>query len=216
MSIAKKFVIPGALAVVTATLIFSTNAFAHVTVKPAEVATASYQTFTINVPNEKTISTTALKVDIPEGVTGATPTVKPGWTISTEKDGQGETARVTSITWTGGEIADGLRDEFTFSAKTPEKDGKIEWKAYQTYADGTVVSWNKAESDSGHGVESNSGPFSVTNVSNSVTGEEGHLHDDEASKGSNNEPASRDWALYTSVAALVVGLGALFVALRKK
>lgn len=205
---------PGLIVAGIVSLGLSTATYAHVTVKPAEVATASYQTFTVSVPNEKTIPTTEIKLDIPQGVTGATPTVKPGWEITTEKDGEGEAARVTSITWSGGEVGDGLRDEFTFSAKTPEKDGKIEWKAYQTYSDGTVVAWDKAESTSGHGEESSSGPFSVTNVSEEVENDD--PSHDKSSAQSDVSSSTNDWALYTSVAALLIGLGALFVALRKK
>ncbi|MBH2007427.1 YcnI family protein [Candidatus Saccharibacteria bacterium] len=213
MNLIKKL-LSGVVLVGIVSLSLSTVTYAHVTVKPAEVPTASYQTFTVSVPNEKTIATTKIKLDIPEGITGATPTVKPGWEISIEREGDGEAARVTSIIWSGGEIGDGLRDEFTFSAKTPEKDDKIEWKAYQTYSDDTVMAWDRAESEGGHGEASVSGPFSVTSVGTDVDSND-HLHDE--SLGKNND-ASRvsDWALYTSVAALLIGLGSLFVALRKK
>lgn len=185
----------------------ASNASAHVTVKPGEVQTASYQTFTVNVPNEKEIPTTSIRVAIPSAITGATPTQKSGWVVETKKDGD----TVTEITWTGGEIGQGLRDEFTFSAKTPDEVGTVEWKAYQTYADGTVVAWDQDESVEGHGHEDESkGPLSVTSViaapvdSTMVVAEEV----DRA-----NSSAQR--AQYFSIAAVVVALVAVFFATRK-
>lgn len=135
--------------------------FAHVTVKPSEALTGTYQTFTTSVPNEKDTPTVAIRVVIPESVESVTPTVKPGWLIETKKYGD----KVTEITWTGGSIPAQMRDEFTFSAHLPSEAGDIHWKAYQTYQDGTVVSWDQTPSDKhGHGEDENKGPYSTTVV----------------------------------------------------
>ncbi len=181
------------------------NASAHVTVKPGEVATAAYQTFTVSVPNEKDIPTTAVRVVVPSGVANVTPTQKSGWSIETKQDGE----NVSEITWKDGEIAEGLRDEFTFSAKTPAEPGNIEWKAYQTYSDGTVVAWDQAETGDGHGDE-NKGPFSVTSVvadtsPNTATSEE-------VARANSN--AQR--AMYIAIAAVAIALISVFFATRKK
>ena len=183
---------------------------AHVVVKPGEVATATYQVFTVSVPNEKDISTVSVKVVIPEGMQSVTPTNKPGWTVATEKNSTNDGASVASITWSGGEIADGLRDEFTFSAKTPDEATEMQWKAYQTYADGTVVSWDQTEDDNAHGEGTTSGPLSVTNV----------VADVEASSGESDAvvadaQASADRALYVAVIGVVLGLVAVFLATQK-
>lgn len=179
---------------------------AHVTVKPGEVETASYQTFIVSVPNEKDIPTTVVKVVIPEGVTNITPTQKVGWKISMEKEGNKEI-----IVWSGNEIPEALRDEFTFSAKTPEKPGELKWKAYQTYSDGTVVSWDKDEQKSSHS-SSNTGPFSVTSVVST------HGDNDESTneKSLTEAQVNADRALYIAVASLIVSFISIFLVTRKK
>lgn len=212
MKSVKKFAVPSVLAAGVVSLTLSQSAFAHVTVKPAEVATASYQTFTVSVPNEKNNPTTKIKLDIPEGLTSVTPTVKQGWTIEKKTEGEGESEKVTSVTWSGGEIDEGLRDEFTFSAKTPDDTSELRWDAYQTYEDGSTVAWDMNESKGGHSHDdfSSEGPASVTVVSADVESDHGHDRADEETE------ASGDWALYISVTALLVGFGALFAALYRK
>ena len=204
------------LAVVTLFMsaVTATASFAHVTVKPGEVGSASYQVFTVNVPNEKEIPTVSVKVLVPDSVASVTPTKKAGWTISTEKEGSGHDAKVTSITWSGSEITDGLREEFTFSAKTPVEPTELQWKAYQTYADGTVVSWDQKESEEGHGhgIGADSGPYSVTNVTDlpTVAGDS-HDHNEEIEAAQ----TAADRGMYLGAAGLAVGLIAVFLATRK-
>lgn len=184
------------------------SAFAHVTVKPGEVATATYQVFTVSVPNEKNIPTVAVKVEMPAAIASVTPTSKTGWKVTIERDGNDENAVVTAITWSGGEIAVGLRDEFTFSAKTPNEDTELKWKAYQTYSDGTAVSWDKEDEGDNHGKDSNSGPLSVTNVTKDAEAED--------SSNSNDAKVAADRAMYVAVAGVVLGLVSVFLATRKK
>jgi len=181
-----------------------TNASAHVTVKPGEVTTATYQTFTVNVPNEKDIPTTGVRVIVPANVTSVTPTQKSGWSVETKKDGD----VVSEITWKDGEIGNGLRDEFTFSAKTPAETGNIEWKAYQTYSDGTVVAWDQAESGDGHGGE-DKGPLSVTSIV-AATNETSATSD--AVDAANSKTMT---AIYIAIAAVVIALISVFFATRK-
>lgn len=155
------FLIIGALVGVF-TLAVPATTFAHVTVKPSTGLPAAYQTFTTSVPNEKEIPVTEIRLVIPSEIGSVTPTVKQGWAISTEKSGD----KVTEIVWRGGTIDAGLRDEFTFSAQLPAKESEVIWKAYQTYQDGSVVSWDQKPADD-HGHESEDetkGPYSVTSV----------------------------------------------------
>lgn len=139
------------------------QAFAHVVVKPAEVKVGAFQTFNVSVPVEKEIPTVALKVVIPSGLKYITPTVKQGWTINVVKEGEGESAVVKEINWQYGSIPAGQRDDFTFSAQVPEVASELKWKAYQTYADGTVVAWEAEPTDSEEKSDS-SGPYSTTAV----------------------------------------------------
>lgn len=73
-------------------------------------------------------STNALTVEIPAGVTGAKPQPKAGWKLS-------ETA--TTITWSGGELADDQFDEFGIRVTWPklaagESSKKFYFKSVQT------------------------------------------------------------------------------------
>lgn len=143
-------------------LLMPASAYAHVSVKPAEAIAGEYQTFAANVPNEKEISVTALRLVVPTDVKSVTPTAKQGWEITTKKTGE----NVTEIIWSGGTIDAGLRDEFTFSAKVPADEGSIIWKAYQTYQDGSIVAWDQEPADD-HSHDSKDeakGPYSVTSV----------------------------------------------------
>jgi uncharacterized protein YcnI len=193
----------------TGAVMTSPLAFAHVVVRPSEVVTAGYQTFSAGVPNEKDVAMTELRIVMPSGLKSVSPSVKPGWTINTEKTGSGESTNITSITWTNGAIDSGLRDDFTFSAQVPEKTTSLEWKAYQTFADGSMVSWDK----SGDTESDTSGPFSVTKV---VTKTESDEASEAAIQAANNAAASADSALYVAIAAIVVGIGGVYVGLRKK
>lgn len=194
------------------TLVLHTTTFAHVTVKPAEVVAAGYQTFTVSVPNEKSIPTVSVKVLIPESIASATPTQKSGWEIVKEVTGTGEEAATKSLMWQGGSIADGTRDEFTFSAKVPEKVSELQWKAYQTYADGTVVAWDEA-TDGGHGGDATSGPFSVTKVVNESAQTTAVQKADQAAASAKT---TSERSLYVGIAALALSIVGIFLATRKR
>jgi uncharacterized protein YcnI len=150
-------------------------ASAHVVVQPAQVGVASFQVFSVNVPAEKAVPTVSLRLLIPSGLDEVIPTVKNGWTISTKLDKNGA---VNEIDWTGGSIPPNFRDEFTFSAQVPAQPTELKWKAYQTYQNGAVVSWDAtpAGSDDATG---NKGPYSITHVVND-------LNPPESSAASNN------------------------------
>lgn len=194
----------GAAAVFVLLGLSVSTASAHVTVKPGEVATSTYQVFTVSVPNEKDIPTTGVRLVVPETITNVTPTQKAGWDIEVKEDGD----RTSEISWKGGEVADGTRDEFTFSAKTPAEVGSVNWKAYQTYSDGSVVAWDQEESGDGHGDE-DKGPFSVTSV---VATPADKAVNSEAVKKAHSQ-ANR--ALYIAVAAVLIALIAVYFATRK-
>ncbi|WP_342153047.1 DUF1775 domain-containing protein [Methylorubrum sp. SB2] len=73
--------------------------------------------------------TTRVSVTIPEGVTGAKPMPKPGWTLATTRSAYAKpypsfhgtvTEGVTTITWSGGSLPDDQVDEFTFLARVSD------------------------------------------------------------------------------------------------
>ena len=133
-------------------------ASAHVVVLPAQAGIASFQIFTVNVP------TVAVKLLLPPGLDEVVPTVKSGWTINTKTAANGT---ITEIDWTGGSIPPNLRDDFTFSAQVPAQPTDLHWKAYQTYQDGSVVSWDATPSGSDDAT-GDKGPYSITHVVNDL------------------------------------------------
>ncbi len=149
---------------------FVLQASAHATVSPKTGNIGEWKTFTLAVPSEKPVATVGVRLEVPAGLSYVTPNVKPGWKIEVKKTGEGEAAVTTELNWKGGSIPAGQRDEFPFSVKLPAAAGAIAWKVYQTYADGTVVSWNqdpKAEQPKtaeGKSDFSKVGPYSETQV----------------------------------------------------
>lgn len=158
----KKVLISGFLVALSVILLPAT-AFAHVVVTPKEASTAQRLVFNISVPNEKAVDVTNLKVLIPDGVTSVMPTSKEGWTITAAKNTDDE---VTSITWSG-TIPTGERQDFSFSAQAPAKPTELNWKAYQTYADGSTVHWDQMPA-ANHESE-DAGPYSITKILDNTT-----------------------------------------------
>ncbi|MBI5133804.1 MAG: YcnI family protein [Candidatus Taylorbacteria bacterium] len=186
-------------------------ASAHVTVKPAQVGLAAFQTFTVSVPNEKDVPTTAVRLVVPEGLGHVMPSVKPGWRIEVKKvsvekaeaghgdedgDEHSTAERVSEIVWSGGSIPAGQRDEFTFSAQAPEREADIAWKAYQTYAGGVVVAWDMDPNAPKVEGEAHT-PYSKTRVINDLAGSK------------SPEGSSDTTALSVALVALVLSVFAL-------
>ncbi len=189
-----------------------TLASAHVVVKPQEAGVGAFQTFTIGVPNEKENSTVSLRLIIPEGLNYVSPNVKPGWTITVKKIGGGDTEKVTEIEWTGGTIPEGQRDDFLFSAQVPASEATIDWKAYQTYEDGTIVSWDQdpnamkdmSEDDKEKMEKEGKGPFSKTTIVDDLKVQE------KATQESSPKTANM-----LSIVALVLSILAIAMQLKK-
>ena len=88
------------------------------------------------------------------------------------------TEKITEITWTGGSIPAGQRDDFFFSAQVPAKESSIQWKAYQTYENGDVVSWdqnpadlkNMTDDEKEEAEKTGKGPYSETAIINDLSG----------------------------------------------
>ncbi len=142
------------------------TAFAHVAVHPNTAGIGTFQIFSVSVPVEKEVATVGLRLLIPSGLEEVLPNVKPGWHITVKKNGDA----VSEIDWTGGYIPPDERDDFVFGAQVPSQPTTLQWRAYQIYQDGTVVSWdqdpNKSQSDD---AVNDSGPYSETSVFNDLT-----------------------------------------------
>jgi uncharacterized protein YcnI len=203
------------IGIIAASLLITSQAWAHATVKPNTTGIGKFQSFTLGVPSEKPIATVGVRLVLPDGLNYVTPNVKPGWKIDIKKQtsehmmDDGKTTaetKVTEITWTGGSIPAEMRDEFLFSAQVPSQPTSLSWKVYQTYSDGSVVSWdqdpNAPQATSGHeDMNEETGPYSKTEVIDDLTA----TTSPEASTGnSNNSTATA--ALALSAVALAVAV----------
>jgi uncharacterized protein YcnI len=135
-------------------LLFATAsaASAHVTASPSEAPAGGFTVITFGVSHGCDGSpTTAIAIQIPEGVTSVKPTVVPGWDIEVEKadlaqpisDGEGGeiTDRVASVTYTAEEpLPDAYRQVFPISLKTPDAEGEqLAFPVVQTCTDGETA-----------------------------------------------------------------------------
>jgi uncharacterized protein YcnI len=199
-------------------LMLAAPAFAHVVVKPNQVGVAAFQTFTMGVPNEKDNPTVALKLLIPDGLKSVSPNVKPGWKVDIKKTGDGEDAKVTEIDWTNGSIPAGQRDDFVFSAQVPSDETTINWKAYQTYSDGKIVTWdqepktNMTDADREEMEKTGKGPYSQTKVVNDLTASSKSDHASDSMKSGASDKATTT----ISVVALALSAVALGMQLRNR
>jgi len=186
-------------------------ASAHVVVSPEKVGVGEFTTYNVAVPVEKDVPTVGLRLEIPGGLNYVQPNVKSGWKIAVKESGTGEEATVTEINWTGGNIPSGQREQFLFAAQSPKEATSLNWKAYQTYADGTVVSWDqKPTGKEGDG----SKPYSITEVVNDLASDTATPKNDGTSNDDSND-VNGIVALSLSVVALLVSIGSLLF-LKKK
>jgi uncharacterized protein YcnI len=163
------------------------SAFAHASVSPPTVVQAQGQLFTIAVPgeadNDKTVK---VEVDFPSGFGVDSFEAEMGWARTIQSSGSGDTAEITSATWTGGSVPTGEDAVFRFVAE-PAKAGDYKFIVKQTYASGKVVEWS--------GAEGSDTPTAVVHVLDSFGG------------------SSSNTAAYIGIAlgaiALLVGLAAL-------
>jgi uncharacterized protein YcnI len=114
----------GAVVVGSALLIAPHMLAAHVTLESKEAPPNTSYKAVLRVGHGcEGKPTTAIRVQIPEGVIAAKPMPKPGWRLATLKAkyerpydyfGSELTEGVKEITWSGGELPDDFYDEFVF------------------------------------------------------------------------------------------------------
>lgn len=117
---------------------FAGPAAAHVDILPTTIEAERSTEFTMRVPTERELPTTAVRVDFPPEVTVyAFAPPPPGWTMKQRIAADGSLA---GVTYSGGRIPVSGYLDFTFLG-TPFETGETVWKTYQTYADGKVKPW---------------------------------------------------------------------------
>lgn len=118
------------LALLPALMLAASPALAHLTLETTEAPAGSTYKGVIRVGHGcEGAPTTAVRVQIPEGVVAVKPMPKPGWTLETSVAAYSEpvqyrdrtlTEGVREITWSGGSLPDEWYDEFVFRAQLPE------------------------------------------------------------------------------------------------
>lgn len=113
-------------------LAMASPAAAHIVLAPQTAPAGSYYFGDIRVGHGCGASaTTAIRIEIPEGVMTARPQPKSGWTISIERkalarpiaqEGRAVTDRVSAISWTGGPLPADQFDTFGLMLKLPGDD----------------------------------------------------------------------------------------------
>ena len=214
-----KIEIKAVLIGITSLFLFVTAAFAHVIVYPHQVGIAALQDFTLSVPNERDNPVVSVRLLIPNGVSLVVPDATQGWMITTKSSGSGDSANVSEIDWTDGSIPVGQREELRFQAQAPAIPTTIAWKAYQTYSDGTVVSWDvnpatvanlsDAQQDQ-LADKQNKGEYSTTQVINDLAAS------NNMTNSVNNAAQNAQIAEALSGIAILLGVVALYLAWRKK
>jgi uncharacterized protein YcnI len=199
-------------------------ASAHAVVRPAQAGIGAYQEFTLSVPSEKPLATVAIKLIVPDQVNLVTPNVKQGWKIEVKsqktgqqvKDDDGmmmDQVKALEVDWTGGSIPAAERDTFVFQIQTSTKPTTLNWKVYQTYSDGSVISWDKdsvslPKDATGKADFSAFGPYSVTKIIDDLSS--ANTPPAQVSMSSTPVQNSDRLPIVVSVVALVVSCWALF------
>jgi len=141
------------------TVLAISAARAHVTLETPEASRGAYKAV-FKVPHGCDGSpTTAVKVDVPEGVIGVKPMPKPGWEIAMEKGayaraydfyhGSKVSEGVKTVTWSGGKLPNEYFDEFVLSVFLTDalaKDRAIYFPVTQTCETGSVA-WSEIAAD---------------------------------------------------------------------
>jgi hypothetical protein len=122
------------------------------------------------------------------------------------------TEAVKSVTWTGGKIEPGQFEQFTVSVGLPDASS-LEFKALQTYSDGTVTRWIEETPPGGTEPEHPAPVLTLTSAADTTTATTAA---NTSGGTADKKPATKssvDSAKSVSVVAIVVGALGLIVAL---
>lgn len=141
------------------TALFASAAHAHITLDQAAAPAGSSYRAAFKVGHGcDGAATTAITVTLPDGLRGAKPMPKPGWTLTTtrrplktpyESHGKAITDELAEVRWTANTPADALPDafydEFVVRASLPAEPGELFFAVRQTCTEGE---WHWAEKPS--------------------------------------------------------------------
>lgn len=130
---------PGlAVIALTAGLLIPSLASAHTSIWPRQSTVGATERYTVRVPTEGKVATTAAELEVPPGVIVETLLVPNGWTQSVKR----EKDRIVAIKWEMN-IPPGEFLEFGFVARNPREGAELVWTLRQIYADGKVEDFTK-------------------------------------------------------------------------
>src|SRR5262245_33823251 len=130
-----------AIMLATIILIAVAPVFGHVTVQPKQSAPGATEKYVLRVPTEKFVPTVRVDVEFPSALNVSAFEPKAGWKIEEKKDASGKLIGVTL----NGSLGPGESTQFNFTARNPATEGKLVFKAIQTYEDGTKSEWTGPE-----------------------------------------------------------------------
>jgi uncharacterized protein YcnI len=145
-------VLAGIATAVAAAVVLPTLSWAHAVVFPRQSTTGTFERYVLRVPNEKAVATTRVEIRFPTGLRVTSFSEVPGWQLEVMTD---SAKAIIGAVWTGN-LPPQRFVEFPFVAANPKTDAKLEWPAFQTYADGERVEWT--------GPEGSKRPASVTTI----------------------------------------------------
>jgi uncharacterized protein YcnI len=217
---------------VAAVALVVTPAAAHVTVNPSTATQGGFAKLTFRVPNERdNATTTTIEVNLPADQPIASVSVKPtvGWTatVTTTKlatpiksDDGDVTDAVSKIVWKADTAATAIQvgqfQEFDVSAGPLPKVDKLVFKVLQTYSDGDVVRW--IDLPAGDGTEPDH-PAPTLTLAKAAAGDAGNAPPaaaPAAPKATGDNTGRANLALGFGIAALVIALGSLALAWRRR
>jgi uncharacterized protein YcnI len=147
-----RLLIAAVATIASALVVLPTLSWAHAVVFPKTSTTGAYEKYVLRVPNEKAVATTKVEIHFPTGLRVTSFADVPGWKLEVITD---SAKAITGAIWTGS-LPPQRFAEFPFVAANPKTETKLEWPAYQTYADGERVEWT--------GPEGSKSPASVTTI----------------------------------------------------
>jgi periplasmic copper chaperone A len=127
--------------VLAVALLATSTALAHITLETRQAPVGSTYKAVFRVPHGcKGKPTTAIRVQIPDGVSSAKPQPKAGWTLDKIQDGKA----VKEIVWSNGNLPDDEYDEFVlhlYLMSDLKPESVVYFPVIQECADGAAERW---------------------------------------------------------------------------
>ena len=112
---------------------------AHVSITPRASTQGATEKYTVRIPSEGKVATTAAELEVPAGVIVEVLQAPTGWTHEVKLQDD----RIVAITWKV-DVKPGEFLEVGFVARNPREGTRIVWTLRQRFADGTVTDWTIA------------------------------------------------------------------------